>query len=456
AELSSYCANHKPALIWRSQPITDIGVDGEIELCDENGEPLAEIIKIQLKSTEKSKGYIRNENPNNKTFTFYAEKAHVEYWQNLSNDVLLVIFDNRNNAKKLYAKKIENIDLKDTGVQFVPIKFHQEDDLLDVTKNDFLDKFSRSLNKANPKIKSVPIGTEKLVSNLLKISFPTNKIYIAPINYERDEVIEKSWKTDWTLRHEAGAREVAKNALHQEGLKFSSDWTVFNKQIITFHDLNDKNLPLSRIVDTSLVESFSPEEFYSISDNHKSVFKGLLRFCLQQKLYKIGFEWENQEKIFRVIAPEKLEDKKIIKANWVGEKSADREVLKINFSQKIQKFYCKHFAFSIDFIDFNNKWFAVVNPTLTISVNGKKKSKVSHITIAKIKKKQRNQGVYNDLRFIVYKLQNLTQNSLYSDNINFIYFHTLLGLDIEVTIDEEDWRAKESEEIMEFFNNEND
>ena len=208
AALSTYCANHKPALIWRSQPSTDIGVDGEIELCNENGEPLAEIIKIQLKSSEK-KGYIQNENLTNKTFTFYAEKDHVEYWQDLANDVLLVVFDNRDNANKLYAKKIENIDVKNMGSVKVPIQFHQENDLLDVTQNDFLNRFSRSTHKANPKIKQVSTGTEKLVSNLLKISFPTDKLYMAPINFDRDEIIKNSWETDWKLRKDATARESA-------------------------------------------------------------------------------------------------------------------------------------------------------------------------------------------------------------------------------------------------------
>ncbi|MCU0445234.1 MAG: DUF4365 domain-containing protein [Microscillaceae bacterium] len=181
AALATFCANHIPAISWKPIPIDDIGIDGQAELFNNNNEPLSEIIYIQLKSTEKDKSYIKNENPNNKTFTFYAEKSHVEYWQNLSNDVLLVIYDNRDDANRLYAKKIENIDLKNTGTKSVPIQFHQENDLLDVSKNDFLDRFSRTLNKINPKIKSVPTETEKLVSNLLKISFPTDKIG-SPLN----------------------------------------------------------------------------------------------------------------------------------------------------------------------------------------------------------------------------------------------------------------------------------
>lgn len=447
AALSIYCANHKPALIWRSQPSTDIGVDGEIELCDENGEPLAEIIKIQLKSSEKN-GYVQNENPTKKTFTFYAEKSHVEYWQNLTNDVILVFFDNRNNANKLYAKKIENIDVKSMGSVKVPILFHQENDLLDVTQNDFLDRFSRSSNKANPKIKPIATGTEKLVSNLLKISFPTNKIFIAPINYDREEVIENSWQTDKKLKKTATAREVAQNALYQQGLKFSSDWTVFNKQIITFHDLNDNNLPLSKIIDTSIVESFSPEEFYSIDDDHKSVFKALLRFCLQQVLYKLNFEWDREDKIFKYKVPSIIDKSFEHKENWKGDKEAKRTVFKSKYWEKGKVYYCTHFAFSTDIMDFDNDYFLCINPTWLVTINGNRKSKVGYKKVSQLKKLERNKSVYNHLRFISYKLMH---KDLFTKDYPFIQFQSLLKLEIDKVIDENSWLNVAPEEEKELL-----
>jgi hypothetical protein len=468
AALATFCANHIPAISWKPIPIDDIGIDGQAELFNNNNEPLSEIIYIQLKSTEKDKSYIKNENPNNKTFTFYAEKAHVEYWQNLPNDVLLVIFDNRNNANRLYAKKIENLIPANMGSKLVPIEFHQENDLLDIAKNDFLGKFSRTLNKENPKIKSIPTGVEKLVSNLLKISFPTNRIYIAPINYDREEIIENSWQTDRYLKKTATAREVAQNALFQQGLKFSSDWAVFNKQVITFHDLNDKNLPLSKIVDTSVVESFSPEEFYSISDDHKSVFKALLRFCLQQILYKLRFEWDSEDKIFKYILPEKhkfeidnltiaksLENEKGFnykgknlehKEKWKGDKEAQRTVVKSNYWEKGKVYYCTHFAFSIDIVDFDNQYFLCLNPTWLVTINGNRKSKIGYKKVSQLKKLERNKSVYNHLRFISYKLM---YSDLFTKNYPFIQFQNLLKLKIDKVIDEDAWLKVASEEEKE-------
>ncbi|SFD01289.1 protein of unknown function [Flexibacter flexilis DSM 6793] len=443
AAFHTYCSHHKPSISWRAVSNDDIGIDGEVELYNENGEPLAEIIKIQLKSTEKDKGYIKNENPNNKTFTFYAEKDHVEYWQNLPNDVLLVVFDNRNDANRLYAKKIENIDIKNTGTKSIPIQFNQESDLLDVSKNDFLGKFSRTLNKENPKIKSIPTGEEKLISNLLKISFPTNRIYIAPINYDREEIIKSSWQTDRYLKKTATAREVALNALSQQGLKFSSDWTVFNKQVITFHDLNDKNLPLSRIVDTSVIESFSPEEFYSISDDHKSVFKAFLRFCLQQILYKLKFEWDREDKIFKYRVPFTIDKSFEHKEKWKGDKEAKRTVFKSQYWEKGKVYYCTHFAFSVDIVDFDNQYFLCLNPTWLVTINGNRKSKIGYKKVSQLKKLERNKSVYNHLRFISYKL---TYVDLFTKNYPFIQFEDLLKLEIDKVIDEDTWLKVASDE----------
>ena len=49
ARFQSYCANHMPQITWRPVPNDDIGIDGEVEIYNNEGKPLQEIIKIQLK-----------------------------------------------------------------------------------------------------------------------------------------------------------------------------------------------------------------------------------------------------------------------------------------------------------------------------------------------------------------------------------------------------------------------
>ncbi len=146
ARLTNFCAKHKPQLSWRETPKDDIGLDGEIELYDKKGKPHAKVIKVQLKSTEKDNSYIKNENEKTQTFTFYAEKNHVDYWQKVENDVLLIIYDGRNGEEKLYAKRIENIDVESIKTKSVPIEFNKITDLIDEKDNDFVERFL-NLNK---------------------------------------------------------------------------------------------------------------------------------------------------------------------------------------------------------------------------------------------------------------------------------------------------------------------
>lgn len=444
ARFHTYCANHKPPISWKPTSNDDIGIDGEVELFDKHGKPLPELIKIQLKSTERDNSYIKNENPRTNTFTFYAEKSHVEYWQNLSNDVLLVIFDNRNEQNKLYAKKIENIDLRNIGSKSVPVQFDKDLDLIEESQNDFLIRFSRLHNSQNPKIKSVAEGTETLVSNLLKVSFPTDKIYIAPINYERDEIIKNSWNTNKPINYKASAREVARSALHQKGLNFSSDWIIHNKKIITFHNLNDNDLPLSKIVENP-IDELTPQELYSVNEDYNRVFKSLIKFCLQQMLFKIGYEWQYEEELFRVIAPLILKDKLVIQQGWKGDKKATRTVFKANYYAKFNVFYCQHFAFSIDIKDFNDDWFLCINPSWTVSINGKQKSQVSHKRVKALKRLERNKSVYNHLRFIAYEL---SYRDLFIPEYPFLSFQGLEKSETDKVIDEAEWlRTEESDEL---------
>jgi hypothetical protein len=447
AKLTEYCAFHKPQLSWRPISNDDIGIDGEIELYNEDGTPLAEIIKVQLKSSEKQKGYIQNENLSRNEFTFYADKGHVDYWQQLENQVLLIIYDNRKNENKLYAKRIENIDLLKSGTKNIPIVFHKERDLLENSKSDFITRFSKKYQEPKPVILPTKEGKEKIVSNLLKITFPTEKIYVAPINFNRDEVIEKSWETDFKLKRKATAREVVLGALKQKGLKFSSDWTIFNNQIITFHNLNDNELPLSKVVENS-IESFSIDEFCSINNDYKNVFKTLVKFCMQQLLYKLDFIWDNEDKHFRYNFKGTIDKDIDHKERWVGNNSAKRTVFKSKFWEKGKLFYCTHFAFETETVDFDNSWYLCISPTWAVTVNGYKKSQIGYKKVRDKKKLERNTSVYNHLRFIKYKLK---YRDMFSNNYPFIEFIDLETFTTTNVIDESLWMKSENIEELQLL-----
>ena len=73
--------------VYRNQPIADIGIDGEIEIIDDEGDSTGEIIKVQVKSTS------TEDLPASR----YVQHNDFEYWRLLSVPVIvcLVLVDER-------------------------------------------------------------------------------------------------------------------------------------------------------------------------------------------------------------------------------------------------------------------------------------------------------------------------------------------------------------------------
>jgi hypothetical protein len=188
ARLATYCANHNPKLIWREILKRDIGIDGEIEFCDEFGNSMAEIIKVQLKSTESKNSYIKNESDKHNNFTFYAEKDDVEYWQSLNFDVLLIIFDGRDGKQDLYVKKIEGFNPKQVDSKKVKILFNKKTDFIHEKYNDFHSRFCRKNSmesKDDIKILTSSIHDVEQIFNSLV------KMLKEKLSHEKDDFFNK-------------------------------------------------------------------------------------------------------------------------------------------------------------------------------------------------------------------------------------------------------------------------
>lgn len=172
----------------------------------------------------------------------------------------------------------------------------------------------------------------------------------------------------------------------------------------------------------------------------------MIKLCVQQILYRRGYEWRRDEELFRVIAPLTLKDNLKSKRTWQLGKKATRTVFKAKYYEKFNVFYCQHFAFSIDVKDFGDNWYLCINPTWTVSINGKKKSLVAHKTAKALKRLERNKSVFNHLRFVVHQL---TFTDLYTHAYDFLQFRDLETESTSKVIDDIRWLKKESQEEAE-------
>lgn len=125
--------------------------------------------------------------------------------------------------------------------------------------------------------------------NLLEIGFP-DALFIADWNFTKKQLGTR-------LRND---RKLVQEALEQQGLRFALDWVTTEKQIITFHDLGDNDIPLASIVDQGTVTKLGTDEFYE-NPVYRNKFVELLQRCLQQKLYRLGIQWQHDEKEYITI-----------------------------------------------------------------------------------------------------------------------------------------------------------
>ena len=161
--------------------------------------------------------------------------------------------------------------------------------------------------------------------NLVPITFPS-RLYMG------DTIPELRATKRSAKRH---PRARARSYLNDQGLRFSSDWTVYDGQVVTFHDLRRRNLPLARLVDAGTVTEFAAEEYHSIDQNYQRAFKNLLRLCLQQLLHRRGVFWQHRARLFCFGPREDGQRKR--QEVWTGKRSAKRVVF-----ERVPRTYLKN------------------------------------------------------------------------------------------------------------------
>jgi hypothetical protein len=279
--------------------------------------------------------------------------------------------------------------------------------------------------------------------NLLELFLP-EYIWIAELNIDRNKIIEQSKVTNRPLKINAGTRQVAHAALSQQGLQFSADWICYENKVITFHNLRDSEIPLSEIIDVGSAEPLKVNDFYSIDVDHESIFKMLLKKCLQQMLYPKGVEWQFEEQMFIF---SETGDSPIRKELWKDKKESSRtvyeRVMNINHPEKI--FFCKHFGFRVRYRRFKEKWFLVISPDWFFSYDGYHRSFYHHEDKTSwLKRKETDKIIWNHLRFIVHFLkqdQENHQTNLLHDikPYKFLGFGNLITFDNALLLNDQEW-----------------
>ena len=281
---------------------------------------------------------------------------------------------------------------------------------------------------------------EVVLLNFLELFVPKT-IYLAELDLEAIfPGLYRPIETKKTQKKQYLRREDIQRELKNLGIKFAVDWEFYENKIITFHDLNDESLSLSRIIDRGTITPLETEEFYENNGNYERVFKSLLGRCLQQKLFHQQVQWQYEEKIFIFT---EVDDQPTRIENWQGKVESHRTVyertMKTNKPDEILN--CKHFAFSTQYKRFGKQWYLVIKPDWFFSFDGYKRSPYGDDKISWLKRRERNQHVYNHLRFITYFLKNDKPSDLFiaRQRYPFLEFGNLVSFDNAHYLDDKDW-----------------
>ena len=313
-------------------------------------------------------------------------------------------------------------------------------------RNEMVEAIKEEFEKLE---KNIEEKTETVFANLLEISFPKT-IYIADLNIDRDEVISSSRTTKKWLKNDASWFDVAVSALHQKNIRFPHDWTIFKKQIITFHDLTDHSLPLGQICDLGTVEPISCDEFYSGSEDLMNVFKTLLAKCLRTKLFKVNIKWFKTEKLFAFMPTTKNSLEKWVnrKITWTRGKTVSRTVVKIIYGKKDPNKLssARHLAFAAKFHLIDSKWYVSIKPDWLITWGNFSPSKFGFEKIQYLKRREKNIHVFNHLNFILWYLQPDSSLQLFEEyeEYRFLKIVDFLKFQAWPIINDDQWRKLES------------
>lgn len=275
---------------------------------------------------------------------------------------------------------------------------------------------------------------ELLGTNLVEIYFPPT-LFIAEILPE----VLKGKKGRKVKNHRKGVKDFSR----ENGQGIPSDFEASGGRLITFHDLESHDCPFRYLIDEGTVEEFAPSDYYEIDEDHERIFKSLLRFTLQQKLFKQDVMWQHNEGKF-IFLPRNAEQKKRTE-QWTGQKTSSRMVFERKFktAKKEEVLSTRHLAFSVDFLRVDDGWYVALTPDWFFSYgNDYRRSFYGDKLLSGLKRMEKNRSVYDQFRFLASWLENIDREDLFSEetsNVPTISFASPLKLSGGRALDEQLW-----------------
>ncbi|MCR9063831.1 MAG: DUF4062 domain-containing protein [Cytophagales bacterium] len=291
--------------------------------------------------------------------------------------------------------------------------------------------------------------TEPVYSNLVKIQFPSH-LYIADLDIDKKAVKQYNKERKRPF-FKPSIHDYAISALFMQNISFPHDWLVWDSKVITFHNLQDDSVGLTKIIDNGTAESFACDEFYDSSADHLSQFKYLLKKCLEAKLHKLKIKWIREAKMFAFLPIQKddLDRWQPRSIEWTKtSKRATRKVVEIkrNLKNKEEVFNMRCLAFRTGFENFDHDWYVSIKPEWIFLWSDFRVSNLAFKNIQWLKKTERNMHVFNHFNFILRYLQPSQTESLFTEyrDYPFLKLEIIEKFDFAPIVPDSVWNSLEA------------
>lgn len=332
--------------------------------------------------------------------------TELEYQTALSCKLSILVFNTaypKEQLQKEFEKKVEASYFRKT----VKDAFELQEEIEKSLKAEIEKKQNEFFNK-----------TEPVYSNLVKIQFP-NQLYIADLDIDK-KAVKRYNKERKRPFYKPSLHDYAVSALYMQDISFPHDWIVWDGKLITFHNLHDDSVGLTKIIDKGTPEPLACDEFYDASEDHLSQFKYLLKKCLETKLHKLKIKWIKDEGLFAFIPVQQDDSNRWQHRSieWSKTiKKATRKVVEVKRNLKNQEevFNMRCLAFRTRFEQLDYDWFLSIKPEWVFLWPDFRVSTLAFKNIQWLKKTERNMHVFNHFNFILRYLQPSASESLFAE-----------------------------------------
>lgn len=405
--------------LWYPSGGVEAGIDGRLEIRNEDGEVTNLIVSVQSKATD---GDFEGETDNELTYT--CSERDLRYW--LKGNLPVILVYSRPKTNEAYWLSIKDYFSDPVRRASRKLRFNKAKHSFDLSARNALRELALP-NDGGLYLGSTP-KREIIFTDLLPIAeFPNRYYHAYSLFSTRKEALDHLFEQSRVTK-----REVWRGFI------------INGSVVYSFYDLSSSQW--ESILDPGTVESDLTFEWSQEHNlDRQRLFVELLNVTLQDQLREDDIHYSNMDKFYFHRASDDLEDRS--RSYRSRRKNASREVFK-RYQSKLdpeRTAYFRHVAFYGHFLEMDGNWFLQISPTYRFTKDGYRDSRFSAEALSGIKRLENNQAVHGQ---VVMWADFLQRETLFSQH-NLIKFCPLMQFAADSGFNDADWLKREEKERRE-------